>query len=111
MSTFKQRVAWATVLGLGLVFCHSVQAQPTCRIITYFADAQKQQSVGTWSNCPGMKGLVGRSTPYREVSIEDLPQPRPPSGTLPCEFQKDCVTSLPKPTVVKGADNPKPSSK
>lgn len=103
----RLNLLWVIVSGLMVGMPAIAEAVPTCRIITYFATAKKEDPVGTWSNCPGMKGLVGRRTRYFEVSVEALPQPRPPVGTLPCEFQKDCVTDLPTPTVVEGADNAK----
>jgi hypothetical protein len=58
----------------------------TCQIIVYYQDAAKTKPVGHWSNCPGMKGLVGKRTTHKEVFVEQLVQPLPPPGTLPCEF-------------------------
>lgn len=104
MNNYTSGLLLVILFGFTLGLPAVAEAGPTCRIITYFATAQKEETVGTWSNCPGMKGLQGRRTRHFEVSIEDLPQRKPP-GSLPCEFQKDCVTSLPTPAVVEGADD------
>jgi hypothetical protein len=75
-------------LGLAAtIFVSPQSAQAaTCQIIVYHQTAAKTKPVGHWSNCPGMKGLVGRRTAHREVFVEQLVQPLPPPGTLPCEF-------------------------
>lgn len=61
----------------------------TCKIITFYSDASMTNSVGHWSNCPGMKGLVGKRTRFKEVETEELRSPSPPPGALPCDFLKD----------------------
>lgn len=102
------KASWFALPAIALTaWCaaHTAHAGPTCQVITYYADASLTKVVGTWSNCPGRKGLQGRRTKFREVETEALPKPPKPPGTLPCEFQKDCETNLPTPTVV---DPPKP---
>ena len=73
----------ASILGV------SVTEAATCQIIIYYSDASMTHSVGHWSNCPGMKGLVGRRTRFKEVETEELRDPVPPPGTLPCDFLRD----------------------
>ena len=58
----------------------------TCRLIIYFLEPALVNSVGTWSNCPGMKGLVGRRTRYKLVSTETTSSPRPTAPGIPCDF-------------------------
>ena len=91
---------WLLAAALGLAAATPVQAA-TCRIITYYSTAELEQPVGVWSNCPGMKGLSGRRTRYREVSVEQSPEPINPPGQIPCEFQENCEVNLPTPIVVE----------
>lgn len=74
---------------LASILAVSATEAATCQIIIYYSDASMSASVGHWSNCPGMKGLVGRRTRFKEVSTEELRNPVPPPGTLPCEFLRD----------------------
>lgn len=67
----------------------------TCRIIIYYSDASHDDAVGTWSNCPGQKGLTGRRTRFSEVMTETIPNPRPGPGNLPCEFLEAGCSNLP----------------
>ena len=81
----KSNIARALILSSFLLSVSAAEAA-TCQIIIYYKDASMQTSVGHWSNCPGMKGLVGRRTKFKEVSTEELREPVPPPGTLPCDF-------------------------
>jgi hypothetical protein len=70
----------------------------SCQIITYYEDADMTGYVGTWSNCPGMKGLSGRRSRYFEVETEQLPSgPSTTGGSLPCEFLAAGCSHIPTP--------------
>jgi hypothetical protein len=76
----------------------------TCTITTYYSDASMTTKVGSYSTCPGSRGLTGRKTAFFETDdIEITPTgPKPPGqNPLPCEFKQDCVVNLPTPIVVK----------
>jgi len=98
--------AAALAIGCSLV-APAAQALPVngvCHVTTYYADATMTKQVGSLSTCPGSQGLTGRRTAFFEVDdiqIGPGPRPKPPgSNPLPCEFQANCVTSLPTPVVV-----------
>jgi hypothetical protein len=78
----------------------------SCRILIYFAEATHVTQVGTWSNCPGIKGGTGRRTPYyiATEAPELVGRPRSPGGIkLPCEFLDDPhCPHLPKPRPLNG---------
>ena len=84
----QPKIARALILSASLLVASATEAA-TCQIIIYYSDASMNTSVGHWSNCPGMKGLVGRRTKFKETSTEELLAPVPPPGTLPCDFLKD----------------------
>ena len=69
----------------------------SCVIITYYNNAAHDRVVGTWSNCPGQKGLKGKRTRYSERETEQLRSPPPGPGSLPCEFLQKGCGNLPKP--------------
>lgn len=100
--------AAATLAAALALAAPSAQAMPgpgaTCQITTYYADAGMTTKVGSYSTCPGSRGLTGRRTAFFDVDeVEIAPSgPKPPGPRpLPCEFQKDCVVNLPTPIVVK----------
>lgn len=76
---------------LGLLAAQPATAA-TCQVITYYSDAAHTNAVGSWSNCPGWKGLHGKRTRFTErETIEISGGPRPGPGGLPCEFlQRGC---------------------
>lgn len=67
----------------------------SCIIITYYSDASLTRVVGSWSNCPGQKGLQGRRTKHSERETIQLRSPPPGPGSLPCEFLKQGCRPLP----------------
>ena len=67
----------------------------SCIIITYYIDASLTRVVGSWSNCPGQKGLQGRRTKHSERETIQLRNPLPPPGSLPCEFLRQGCRPLP----------------
>lgn len=79
------KILRALLLSFSILMVSATEAA-TCQVITYYSDASMTNSVGHWSNCPGMKGLVGRRTRFKEVETEELRTPLPPPGTLPCDF-------------------------
>lgn len=96
--------ALAAALALATPSAHALPgAGATCRITTYYADASMTNKVGSFSTCPGSRGLTGRRTAFFDTDeVEITPSgPRPPGPRpLPCEFQRDCVVNLPTPIVV-----------
>lgn len=82
---------WAAPLG------YAAANAATCTIITYFSDAAMTQSVGTWSNCPGQKGLHGKRSKYSERETEQLRSPAPGPGGLPCDFLAKGCSAVPQP--------------
>jgi hypothetical protein len=98
--------ALAAVLGTLLATAaHALPVNGKCAITTYYAEATLKNKVGSFSTCPGSRGLTGRRTAFFETDIiefGDGPRPKPP-GTkpFPCEFLENCVLSLPNPIVVK----------
>ena len=90
--SFSRASICAGVLGLALAGLVPGAAEAaTCRIITYYSDANMTRTVGVWSNCPGMKGLHGRRTRFSESETQQISGPRTGPGSLPCEFlQKGC---------------------
>lgn len=84
-----------TALAVALVPAPALAA--TCRIITYYSDATMTKGVGSWSNCPGQKGLQGKRTIHREIETVELASPRPGPGSLPCEFLAKGCSPIPSP--------------
>lgn len=68
----------------------------SCRIITYYKEAALENVVGVWSNCPGQKGLQGKTSRFKEVEVVELKSPRPGPGSLPCEFLVRGCSPVPK---------------
>ncbi len=85
------RTRFASAVVLGLFFAQPAAAA-TCQVITYYSNAAQTTVVGSWSNCPGQKGLQGKRTRFSErETIEISGGPRPGGGKLPCEFlQRGC---------------------
>jgi hypothetical protein len=103
--------ALAIAFGVAAPAARALPVQATCRITTYYADASMTTPVGSFSTCPGSRGLTGRRTAFFEVDaiqVGNGPRPKPPgTNPFPCEFQQNCVTNLPTPKVV----NPWPPNK
>jgi hypothetical protein len=97
--------ALAIAIGLAAPAASALPVNATCRITTYYADASMTTVVGTYSTCPGSRGLSGRRTRFfeiDEVQIGTGPRPKPPGNSpFPCDLQEHCVTHLPTPTVVE----------
>lgn len=70
----------------------------TCTIIIYYSDASLNRPVGSWSNCPGQKGLQGKRTVHKETMTEQIGGPTPTAtpGKLPCEFLAKGCQPLPR---------------
>lgn len=94
-----RRLAFVAVACLAPLFLGDEAEAASCRIITYYADPDMTDSVGVWSNCPGMKGLSGRRSRYFEVETEQLPSGGTVGGggSLPCEFLAAGCSNLPTP--------------
>ena len=95
----------AAAMSLAAPAAHALPAPgTTCTITTYYADASMTTKVGSYSTCPGSRGLTGRRTAFfdsDEVEITPVPPKPPGTNPLPCEFQKDCVVNVPNPIIVK----------
>jgi hypothetical protein len=89
------RILWLACAGF-YFFLAPAQAA-SCRIITYYSEAAKEHTVGTWSNCPGQKGLKGKRSKYKEIETVELRSPAPGPGSLPCEFLAKGCSAIPKP--------------
>jgi len=95
-----RRLAIVAVACLAPLFLGSEAkaAGGTCRIITFTGAPEMTGYVGVWSNCPGMKGLSGRRSPYFETETEQLSSGGTTSGgALPCEFLAAGCSNLPTP--------------
>lgn len=71
----------------------------TCQVIIYYSDASLTRPVGSWSNCPGQKGLQGKRTRFRETMTEEIvggPGGGGGGGGLPCEFLASGCKPLPR---------------
>lgn len=80
----RTRFAASVIVGL-------MAAQPaaaaSCQIITYYSEAALTNVVGSWSNCPGQKGLRGKRTRFSERETVQITGGGPPGNQgLPCEF-------------------------
>ena len=99
-----------TWLGTDALLLRPVEAAPAstvkCTVTTYYSDASKTQSVGTYSNCPTeppKRGLTGRRTRYSDSDTLDLGDIRgglhhPDPGNKqkqPCEFLAAGCSNLP----------------
>ncbi len=81
--------ALAVLFGIATPAAHARPVDGRCRVTTYYADAGMTTQVGTYSTCPGSRGLTGRRTAFFEVDeIQIGPGPRPkPPGQNP--FPRD----------------------
>lgn len=97
--------ALAVLLGIATPAAHALPVNGSCRVTTYYADAGMTTQVGSYSTCPGSRGLTGRRTAFFEVDeiqIGPGPRPKPPGQSpFPCDLQQNCVNSLPTPVVVE----------
>ena len=87
----------ALVLGSAAPAARAESAVAACQVTTYYADARMTIMVGTTSTCPATPEDGERRRKHAEPELFETSDPRPgaslPAGTLPCEFQADCLTT------------------
>lgn len=70
----------------------------SCNIIIYFSDAAHMRPLGSWSNCPGQKGMQGKRSKFFEKETEEIRSTAIPTRGLPCEFLvRGCKIFEPRP--------------
>lgn len=74
----------------------------SCSMIFYFSDKSHSRPVGSWSNCPGQKGLTGSRSRYFEKETEEIRASPIHGNGLPCEFlERGCRIFEPRPNAAQ----------
>jgi hypothetical protein len=96
--------AVALALSAAAPAARAVTADPSCRVTTYYANADKTIPVGSASTCPGSKGETGSKSGFVDVELIAIINGRKqlslPAGSLTCEYQADCISDLATPMVI-----------